>query len=350
MIEDPSFTSVTEGGYTVTSTSESKEQLTEALKPEPSTKETPTEAPAEDLSEAAAKLGKKGGEVSAAKRAEAKAEPVTAETPPDPDEDDDEEEQRTEGKKHPRSDPKARINVLVREREEARRQAAAYAAELEQARATKAPETPKPAPTGDKPRPKSEDFENYEDFVEAISDWKAEQRLTAFQKESSVRAAAVDYANRVGRAAQTFNGRIEEAAKADPTIKERIVRLAETLQPTFLLEQGQRPGPLNTVADEIFISKHAPALMMYFEEHPEDLQRIAELRTPTDVQVEVRLIARGLDGVTAGITSKPEVSKAKPPVRPVTGTPHIAETVPGESASYEDHKRYWGSKDRAARR
>lgn len=163
-------TSVTEGGVTITSNAETKEQISEALKPATAETEPSTETPAatpEELSESAAKLGKKGGEVAAAKRAEAKE--AQAETPPDPDDEPD-EDPAPEGKKHPRSDPKSRINVLVREREEARREAARLAAELE--RVAK-PEPAKPAPIPDKGRPQSQDFENYEDFVEAVSDWKA---------------------------------------------------------------------------------------------------------------------------------------------------------------------------------
>ena len=63
-----------------------------------------------------------------------------------------------------------------------------------------------------------------------------------------------------------------------------------------------------------------------FSDHPEELKNILAMRTPTEIQVEMRILAKSLGVATAGTAPRAEVSKARPLVRPVTGSPHTADT------------------------
>jgi hypothetical protein len=68
--------------------------------------------------------------------------------------------------------------------------------------------------------------------------------------------------------------------------------------------------------------------MLYLEEHPDALQRIAALSNPRAVSREMAKLEARLESAAAGTRAKPdkeEVSKAAPPVTPVTGTPYVAE-------------------------
>jgi len=63
---------------------------------------------------------------------------------------------------------------------------------------------------------------------------------------------------------------------------------------------------------------------VWFSEHKDEYQRIAALQTPREITREVAKI-EGMLTAPAGTPVKPSVSKAPPPVRPVTGAPHTAE-------------------------
>lgn len=348
------YTSVTEGGVTVTSSSETAEQITEALK--------------DPISEAAATLGKKGGEAAAAKRREAKeqdgqaggeeretGESAAATVQPDSDASGDgKHDARPLGK--PRDDPRARMLEATRKEAEAKRERDSFkaerdrlAAELAEARAGKAPERPKEAPAAPG-KPEEGDFENYADFVEARAAYAAQQVFEKRQAELSRHQEAQTYQRGIHEAVQTFKTRTDEFLKADPTFKERTAALAAELQPSFTLAQGQRLGPINVIADEIISSEQAPALMLHFTEHPDDLQRLQGLGTPFDIQREMAKLEGRLSAATVSAPARPEVSRAKPPVRPVNGSPHTADQVPGEDASYDEHRKYWNARDRQARR
>jgi hypothetical protein len=83
--------------------------------------------------------------------------------------------------------------------------------------------------------------------------------------------------------------------------------------------------------------------MLHFTEHPEDLQRIAALSTPRAVSREMAKLEARLEAATSGNSSKREdVSRAAPPVKPVTGKPYVSEGEeyrPG--MSLDEYARIW---------
>jgi hypothetical protein len=112
------------------------------------------------------------------------------------------------------------------------------------------------------------------------------------------------------------------------------------------------PNASNWIADElVFSSENAPALMLHLSEHPDELQRIATLSSPRAVTREMAKLAARLEAASAGVSSKPEPSKAKPPVRPVTGSPHAADpTDVSEEMPFEEHVKRMNARDRSAQR
>lgn len=71
----------------------------------------------------------------------------------------------------------ARIDELTREKKQAGAEAASLRARLEALEAK--PRAEEPAKVEATGKPKAGDFENYEDFVEALADWKADERIKA---------------------------------------------------------------------------------------------------------------------------------------------------------------------------
>lgn len=357
------YSSVTaDDGVTITSNTENTEQITETLKPEaaPEPEAEPEKERDPKLSKAASKLGKAGGEAAAAKRAEAKAA-EEAEAEGGTSEEDDiaaAEQAEKEGKLgKPRHDAKARMLQKAREAkslkaEVERERTARQALERRLAEGT-APQKPKAAEaTTDAPaKPKAEDFDNYEDFVEARARFAANEEWEKREKASQEQAQFTARDNSIREAVTTFQSRFEEAAKADPAFTDKTRDLAGFLRPSFLLGKGEPRDQFTAIADEIITSEQAPALMLHLSEHRDDLQRIASLGSPRAIAREMAKLEERLGAApTSAPAPRGEVSKARPPIRPVAGTPYTADQVPGEEASYEDHKRYWNKQDRAARR
>ena len=89
--------------------------------------------------------------------------------------------------------------------------------------------------------------------------------------------------------------------------------------------------------------------MRYFEEHGDEFQRIAALTNPRAVSREMAKIEARLESATAGDSTKrdEDVSRAAPPVRPVTGKPYVTESgewKPG--MTLDDYAPIWKKSNR----
>ena len=308
------------------------------------------------LAQAAADLGKKGGTAAAAKRAaDAKAKPEEKA--------EGEEASQTDGKAKddekplgkPRDDPRARMLEATRKEAEAKKALASERAERQalaneireirsaltkrepgESRQSQAEAERKPASTG---KPAPEQYDDYEQYLDARDNWNRKE----WAAENTRRQSEAEYQQRVMGQVGSFTQSLASAAKSDPEFNGKVAQEVMDLQPTMTLDPNQMPDASNWVADElVFSAENAPALMLYLSEHLDDLQRIAALSSPRAVTREVAKLAARLEAAPAGSSSKPEPSKAKPPVRPVTGSPHIAEeTAYRDGMSLDEYSRGW---------
>jgi hypothetical protein len=337
---------------------------------------TPEDKEKAKLAEAASELGKEGGKAAAAKRAEAakekgkEAAPAGKEATPPAEAEPAAKDEKDEDRK---SRAKQRVEEATRELAAAKRETAAErvererlearVAELERAQPKReaAPADSRPAPASrdaapaDDPKPKVEDFETYEDFVEAKARHAAREEFRTHQRKADAQGRAAAYWRGVETRADKFNERVAGVPGDDPQHQAKFDEFmagistdVASLRVTADLKPGERPGPRNMIADEIFNSEQAPALMQHFTKHPEDLQRIAALRSPRDVLREMAKLEARVEGATAGNpppTGRPmpksDVSMAPPPVSPVTGAPHIAEEGYRPGMSFDDYARGW---------
>lgn len=345
------YASATVGGLTVsTNDGSSAEEITEAISdPKPS-----SEPEKDPVSEAARTLGEKGGKAAAKARAkaekEAKQEAKDAE--PELDERGEPSEQsETEGEKplgKPRHDPRARVQEATREAAEARRLLQAeraererLARELEQARAgTKPPDARPAGPSPDK-EPNPEDYEAHADYIRDLTKYHTRQAQAEVRREQEIRQRAEAFAHSVGSAVTLYQDRMLEARKTDPNFGEVVDEvLGELPRPMFLLDQDTIKGmsegeqALSYMAQLIVQSEMSTEMLRHFAANRDEFQRIANAATPAEM---VRAMAR-LEGklsrdekpkveaaATAGASVRPPISKAPPPVRPVTGAPSAAD-------------------------
>ena len=177
-----------------------------------------------------------------------------------------------------------------------------------------------------------------EAYTDALTDWKLEQR------EASRAAQQYEQAVQTGvtQAERQFATHVKEAFQ-DVDLKERLSPDVLYMVPSYRLTPDQRWGPDNVIADEFLrAGQMGPKLMEYLSDNPNELQRLRKLRSSEEVQIEMRVIARtigprgdatpGNPPAAQGSGSKPELSKAKPLVPPVTGSPHTADGELDENA------------------
>ena len=362
MSDVPTISTAEVGGFRIdTNSGASQKDIETALAPPP-----PPGEDKDDPSKAASELGKLGGKASAEKRAaEAKkaakaekqdakdlktestddkpeAKEAKAEEPEEPEAEDKPKDEKPLGK--PRDDPRARMLEATRKEAEAKRERDRIKADYDRLRAEnealKRGERPaEPQPTVEaKPaegKPVPEEFEDYEKYLDARDDWNRKRWTEEQSKE---------------RHNQEVEQKLDEvvdnlvAAVRDSGVRENLSEDITSLKSTFaLMAENHRDGVQNPetarhwmMNEFLFSPEQAPALMLHLSEHPDEFQRIAALTTPRAVSRELAKIEARLEAATTGNGSKPkeEVSKAAPPVKPVSGAPYVAESAeykPGES-------------------
>lgn len=356
-------------GWNVTSNTATKESIA-ALSREPEEKPDP--------SKAAAELGKLGGEAAAKARAKAAKEAKKAEKQaapevepagePEPEkveakaeESEEEQPEKPEEKEKPlgkpRDDPRARMLEATRKEAEAKRALAAERAERERDRAElqrlkeefetlKRGSKPSEGAEakqdyGSKPKPKAEEFEDYEAYLDARDEWNQEQwaEKQRRQEQESARERQVHTA---------ITAFVESTADIKDEIKDTIGQLASSFQ----LQPGQKETGENWIANElIFSPESARTLALYLHEHPDELQRIAALQTPRAVSREMAKLEARLEAVTAGNGSETEkvVSKAPPPIKPVSGASYVADSEYKPGMSLDEYARIWNKQKRIQR-
>lgn len=354
--------SYTSDGFTVTSTDETAEQIAANLEAEPAPKDGPAPDPekeeAERVSKAASELGKKGGKAAAEKRAAEKEQAPKEEAKPEPaekaaaDEDEEKPEESEEQKRERLSKRDARSRVLeaTRKESEAKRRAAeaeqraalleARLAEIERRVAPKPEETParESAPTDDDPEPREDEFEDYGQYVRAAARWEYRQEAKKHEAIRQQQMVAVAAQRAIQQTVSTFTSRIAEARKNTPDFDARVEAVA-ALQPTIELPDPEQATGENFLADELLNSEMAPALMLHLSAHPDELQRIALLTSRRAMAREVAKLEARLEAATTRPTASSPVSKAHPPVRPVTGTPTTVDEPDPENEDFDAYMR-----------
>ena len=316
-------------------------------------------------SEAASELGKAGGRAAAEARkaqddlADEDEAPEAKEPEKKAVEAPEDEEEPVKG--NPRHDAKARIQQLARERSEERSKRMALEARLEaleaQGSAPPAKEAqPERAGAPDasgKPQPSQ--YETYEEYVEALTDHKMEERIKRMSQEAQDRQRVEAATSSVIQRVEKFNQKVKEA----PDLIEKVDPRLLDLQPTFTLPPGKTPGPQNDLAEEIVSSDMAPALLVYLTEHENEVRRILALPNAREIARAVAKLEDRLDGTATpvpphtmqeGSVKQITYSQAKPPVRPVTSTPASSDEDVDEDTPFDKHYSIMQSREARLRR
>jgi hypothetical protein len=208
-------------------------------------------------------------------------------------------ESSTEQTEDPQRKPKGlqrRFNEIVAQREEERRRAERAERMLEQALITRQPEQkPEPAaqpqPQGE---PKLEQFQTYEDYVSALADFKADQKIAAW--ESRQREAE---ANRQKQTqATSFQQKVQAFSQENPDFNEVVTN------PALRISQE--------VAD-LIVESDDPALAYLLAKNPQEAARISAL------PIRQAALELGRFAAKASMPRPKTVTGAPPPVEPISG-------------------------------
>lgn len=154
------------------------------------------------------------------------------------------------------------------------------------------------------------------------------------------------------RARETsFQEKYDQAVKADPTFVESLDPRIADLRPIDSLRAGERPGPMNVIAQEILESPIPAQIMAHLSAHPEELDRLAALPFPALLKAMGRLEAQ-LDAPAPPRTTQ-AVSTAPPPPKTLGTKNEVpADPVAGAIADgdFARYKREQNARDVAAAR
>lgn len=350
---------ITLDGFSVTSNTETADSMRQNFESaaEPKDKPTPEEKADREkaeVSEAAAKLGAKGGKAAA----EAKSKPDTSKAVEDGDRSPESQQTAAEAKAEKDAAYKRSASARVQQALADKKAAEEKAAQLERMLAERSKGEKVEAKPAEKPAdegPKEEDFERYSDFVDARAEWKAEQKFKSLKAQEQQEAYAERYLKTVHEQNEKFQSAIDPHREelGDFIYDERFL-------PAFMLADQGRASEvtaLSLIGDYVFRSKNPVDVIRHLRDHEDDFQRIATLQDPYEIRTELAMVEAGIVAAkkpssavaSTGVTEK-AVSKAHPPLKPVNGAPSAGDPLDDpDSLSFEEYVKRANAADKGRR-
>jgi hypothetical protein len=226
-----------------------------------------------------------------------------------------------EGEKKVTGGFQKRIDKLTREKEFWKEQALTPKPAAPQQQTTQ--QTAAATTTEAAGKPKAADFETHAEFVEALVDWKSDQKLKGLEaKQTEDRVRTQEQS-----ANQSYQAKEKEYASAVPDFDE-VVAAAD-----FPVSKA--------VIQEIVHGENGPALKYYLAQNPEEAERLNKL-TPVALAREVGRLEPRFTTAASGKTTTASTSKAPPPPTPAGKGSSTATKDPGEMSPRE--YREWRAK------
>lgn len=208
-----------------------------------------------------------------------------------------------------------RIDKLTREKADKEREAEFWRTE---ALRNKPTETKTEATA----KPKETDFNSHAEYVEALTDWKVDERVKAFKAEQNAEKAKTHQQT----VEQTFKQRQEEFRKATPDFDEVLADADMEVSKALI--------------DEIVTNENGAALQYFLAKNPDEAARLSAMN-PVALAREVgRLESRF---TTTPSTKTAKVTGAPPPPNPVGKPTPTSTKTPGEMSPSE--YRVWRAKN-----
>lgn len=204
--------------------------------------------------------------------------------------------------------------ILARERAKAERKAERYGYERAMREAAerqlqeRQPPEPEASPRGEG-RPTPNQFETYDQYVEALSDWKVEQRLLE-----------------VGRMSQEARTRAEAARQAEE-VRSKLAPAAEKYEDfEDVVLRDDLPITRDMAEAILELGGTGHDVAYYLGTHPKEADRISKLGRIAQL--------KEIDKIATTLASPPEPTKVPPPIKPNEGSGAVEVRL--EEADYDD--------------
>ena len=352
-MEDALSSTVQVDGFEVTSSDASAEEMVKNLTPPSKDGKLPEvkrdRGVVFEKSAAAVELGKKGGEASAKARQEAKEAAEAAPEPKEAREAKPEPEKAQEGEAEPEKpvtpkarqhDPDARVrqiqsekNALLRQMDEMRQSFEDRLRRVESG--ARPPEPTKEsgaAPAADgKPNP--DQFATYEEYVEALADFRAEQKLKGFRETQERERIEGERRSQAQKRHESFRSKVADRAEEWGRVDHRLIAMMRDAPPVLELGPADEVGPGNLISEAITQSEDPTGFALYLTENEDvvrDLIQSSPWQLPMKLgRIEARFVREGGEEREAA----PARHQAPaPPFRPIQPS---AQSADEESQSFE---------------
>jgi hypothetical protein len=309
----------------ITSTTDTEEMVNAAM-----SEVSPEDALVEKEESAQDGQTAKSGETQ--KNSEASDEDSEVDEAEDSEESEDEEAEQLEAKKKkPRSGYKKRIDKLTRRLSERDREIEYWKGRAEGQKPADSQSKPNPQAAEAKAKPSADDFETHEEYVEALADWKVDQRLQKLEVKERETEARTVHQQKV----ETLQSRVKEFAKAHSDFEEVIEDVGDI--------------PMSPAVQELILdSDNGPELMYELAKDPDEYARICKLSPLAAAramgQFESKIKARASEEKVVKKTNTPA------PIKPVTSknATSTKKSIFDESLSQREYERMM--EERAERR
>jgi hypothetical protein len=216
-----------------------------------------------------------------------------------------------------------RIDELTRKRHEAEREAAYWRGVATQGKAQTSVVEQTAAPT----KPSPDQFDDYGAYVEALAEFKAEEKITKVLSERETKAAEKQH---VETRAASWNERQASARAAMPDYDAVV---------------GASSTPIaQHVAETILESEHGPALAYHFAKNPDVLERLNSL-SPRQADREIGRLEERLSSPTEVAATPVKTSAAPRPATPLAsqGRSNTVDPSKMTQAEYEAFRKKQGA-------
>lgn len=217
-----------------------------------------------------------------------------------------------------------RLTEVIAQRKEAETKAERAERERDELRARLEALSAQAAPVKDEPRPIRDKFSSDEDYIEAVAEWKADQRLAKREQEQAEARAAAEREQIAKRWKKA-----QEQARKDISDYDEVIKSSEV----------QLPGHLHQA---ILESEMGPHLAYYFSKHPSEAKRFKDMTPTTALRQLGKLEDKLADDVGDDDTPTksapfPAVEKSKAPA-PITPVKDGRAVDPGPAQSFEEYR------------
>ena len=172
-------------------------------------------------------------------------------------------------------------------------------------------------------KPSRAQFVSEDDFIEALTDWKADSSVAKRERQQIEARQQAEQAE----VAQQWDARQQTAIKAIPDYAE-VLNKSEVVIPPYIHQA-------------LLESEHGPEIAYYLALHPEEAKRLAAMKPLAAmkriVSLESDLAYIEVDEKPAAkVSEAPKKSKAPEPINPIKG---IASVNAGPAADYAEYRR-----------